>query len=126
MGNDVVLDVVVRRLRDSDDLVVEAAAFALGEHRSVKGVVDLCDVATNHEDARCRESAVAALGAIGDDRARGTIIDALKDKAAVRRRAIVALSNFEGPDVEAALDQAGDDRDWQVRSAVAELRRTER
>jgi HEAT repeat protein len=125
-GDDAVLAVVVGMLRDSDDLVVEAAAFAMGEHRCGQGVVELCDVATNHEDARCRESAVAALGAIGDDRARGTIINALKDKAAVRRRAIVALSNFEGPDVEAALDQAGDDRDWQVRSAVSELRRTER
>jgi HEAT repeat protein len=126
IGDDSVLLVVVGMLRDGDDLVVEAAAFALGEHLCVHAVVELCDVATNHQDARCRESAVAALGAIGDDGARETIINALKDKPAVRRRAIVALSNFEGPDVEAALDQAGDDRDWQVRSAVTQLRNTER
>jgi hypothetical protein len=30
----------------------------------------------------------------------------------------VALSNFEGPDVDAALLAARDDRDWQVRAAV--------
>ena len=126
LEDDAVLDEVVRRLRDSDDLVVEGAAFALGEHLWANAVDELCDVATNHDDARCRESAVAALGAIGDDRARATIINALKDKPAVRRRAIVALSNFEGPDVETALDQAGDDRDWQVRSAVTQLRNTER
>lgn len=120
--NDSVLDDVVRLLQDNDALVVDGAAFALGEHLYVGAVDELCDVATNHEDARCRESAVASLGAIGDDRARAVIIDALKDKPAVRRRAIVALSNFEGPDVEAALDEARDDRDWQVRAAVTQLR----
>jgi HEAT repeat protein len=120
-----VLDDVIGMLRDSDALVVEGAAFALGEHLYVGAVEELCDVAANHEDARCRESAVAALGAIGDDRARATIINALKDKPPVRRRVIVALSNFEGPDIEAALDLAGDDRDWQVRAAVGQLRRSE-
>lgn len=121
-----VLDDVVRMLYDEDALVVDGAAFALGEHLYVGAVVELCDVAANHDDARCRESAVAALGAIGDDRARATIINALEDKPPVRRRAIVALSNFEGPDVEVALERASDDRDWQVRSAVTQLRHPER
>lgn len=121
-----VLDEVVRMLHDDDALVVEGAAFVLGEHLYEDAVVELCEIAKGHEDARCRESAVAGLGAIGDDRARGTIIGALKDKPAIRRRAIVALSNFEGPDVDAALDQASDDKDWQVRSAVTQLRNTER
>ncbi len=78
----------------------------------------LIGVASDHEDARCRESAIAALGAIGDDRARPVIVAALEDKPAVRRRAIVALANFEGPDIEAALARASEDRDWQVRAAV--------
>jgi hypothetical protein len=34
----------------------------------------------------------------------------------------VALANFEGPEVEAALERAGDDKDWQVRAAVTQLR----
>ena len=120
-----VLALVVALLGDDDDLVVEGAAFVLGEHLFNAAVVELCDVAASHEDARCRESSVAALGSIGDDRGRATILNALKDKPAVRRRAIVALSNFEGPDIEAALDEAGEDRDWQVRSAVTQLRNQE-
>jgi HEAT repeat protein len=116
------LDTVLDMLGDDDALVVEGAAFALGEHLYVAALSALCVVAKDHEDARCRESAIAALGSIGDDRARATIIESLKDKPAIRRRAIVALSNFEGSDIEAALDEAGEDRDWQVRSAVTQLR----
>jgi len=121
----VVFSDVVQLLGDEDALVVDGAAFALGEHLFDGAVPELCEVATNHEDARCRESAIASLGSIGDDRARPTILNALKDKPAIRRRAIVALSNFEGPDIEAALVEAGEDRDWQVRSAVTQLRNQE-
>ncbi len=117
-----VLDDVVGALDDVDGLVVDAAAFALGEHLYAPAVPGLIDVATHHEDARCRESAVASLGAIGDDAALPTIIAALEDKAPVRRRAIVALSNFDGPEVDAALERAKDDKDWQVRAAVTQLR----
>ena len=117
-----VLVAVNAMLSDEDALVVDGAAFALGEHLDVNAVEALCDVATTHDDARCRESAIAALGAIGDDRARSTIIASLKDKPSIRRRAVVALANFEGPDIDAALDEAGEDRDWQVRSAVTQLR----
>jgi len=120
-----VLSDVVTLLSDEDALVVDGAAFALGEHLFNGAVVELCEVASNHEDARCRESAIAALGSIGDDRARSTILNALNDKPAIRRRAIVALSNFDGPDIEAALVEAGEDRDWQVRSAVTQLRNQE-
>lgn len=120
-----VLVEVAGMLDDEDALVVEGAAFALGEHLDVDAVETLCRVAKDHDDARCRESAIAALGAIGDDRARSTIIASLKDKPPIRRRAIVALANFEGPDIDAALDEAGEDRDWQVRSAVTQLRSTE-
>jgi HEAT repeat protein len=114
---------IVRCLDDDDALVVDGAVFALGEHLYVPAVGRLCEIATNHDDARCRESAVAALGAIGDDRARPVILAALTDKPPVRRRAIVALSNFEGPDIEEALERASQDRDWQVRAAVNQLGR---
>lgn len=121
----VVSDVAVSLLTDDDPLVVEAAAFALGESLYVPAVPVLLEVAAHHEDARCRESAIAALGAIGDDRARAVIIGALDDKPPVRRRAIVALANFEGPDIDAALERASEDRDWQVRAAVHQLGRDE-
>ena len=110
-------------LNDDDALVVDGAVFALGEHLFVGAVDQMCVIATSHVDARCRESAIAALGAIGDDRARPAILAALDDKPPVRRRAIVALSNFEGPDIDEALARASEDRDWQVRAAVNQLGR---
>ena len=119
--DDRILEVAVSLLDDRDPLVVDAAIFAIGEHFYAGAIEELCEIATNHDDARCRESAVAALGAVGDDRGRGAIIAALEDKAPVRRRAIVALANFEGPDIEAALERARTDRDWQVRAAVDQL-----
>jgi HEAT repeat protein len=120
---DDVLTVLMSCLDDDDPLVVDGAVFALGEHLYVGAVERLCLIATGHDDARCRESAVAALGAIGDDRARPAILGALDDKPPVRRRAIVALSNFEGPDIDEALRRASEDRDWQVRAAVNQLGR---
>jgi hypothetical protein len=121
--DDNVFNAMLRRLRDEDALVIDGAIFALGEHLYVDAVDQLCVIATSHDDARCRESAIAALGAIGDDRARPAILAALDDKPPVRRRAIVALSNFEGPDIDAALERAAEDRDWQVRAAVNQLGR---
>ena len=66
---------------------------------------------------------MAALGAIGDEAGRAAILAALTDKATVRRRAVLALAPFEGPDVEAALAAAREDRDWQVRQAAEDLSR---
>lgn len=114
---------MLQRLDDDDPLVVDAAIFALGEHLYRPAVERLATIATSHDDARCRESAVASLGAIGDDRGRAAVLAALGDKPPVRRRAIVALANFEGPDVDAALARASEDRDWQVRAAVSQLGR---
>lgn len=120
-GDDDVLDAVVELLGDPDPLVVEGAAFALGERRHGASLERLIELAGHHDDARCREAAVVALGAIGDDDALPAIIGALEDKPPVRRRAVVALANFEGPEVDAALARAREDHDWQVRSAVDRL-----
>jgi uncharacterized membrane protein len=121
----IVFDAIVACLDDADALVVDGAIFALGEHLFVPAVARLSEIALHHEDARCRESAVAALGEIGDDRGRAAVLAALDDKPPVRRRAIVALTNFDGPDIEAALVKASEDRDWQVRAAVDQLNRGE-
>jgi HEAT repeat protein len=119
LGGDLVL-----ALDDGDPLVVESAAGALGERAARSAVDKLLIVAGDHPDARCRESAIAALGAIGDERAIPVVIAALDDKPPVRRRAIVALSNFSGSDVDEALARASQDRDWQVRAAVELLNRS--
>ena len=72
-----------------------------------------------------REAAVAALGAIGDPAAVDVIIAATSDKPAVRRRAVLALAPFEGDHVDAAIDRALKDRDWQVRQAAEDLGRAQ-
>jgi len=115
---------LVPRLTDVDVSVVEAAAWALGERGSdAAGAVDaLVSVAREHDDALSREAAVAALGAIGDTRGLDTVLAAASsDRPAVRRRAVVALAAFDGPEVEAALRAALNDRDWQVRQAAEDL-----
>lgn len=103
--------------------VVEMAAWACGERPAAPEVVEaLSAIATSHDDPLCRESAVAALGAIGLPEGLGAILAALEDKPAVRRRAVLALAPFEGPDVDAALERMLVDRDWQVRQAAEDLR----
>lgn len=114
---------LVPLLADPDATVVEVAAWASGERTPPEpGVVDrLAELTVGHADALVREAAVAALGAIGDDAGLPAILAATGDKATVRRRAVLALAPFEGPEVEAALLKAKDDRDWQVRQAAEDL-----
>jgi HEAT repeat protein len=112
-------------LDDPDDRVIEVAAWACGEHESRRDAIveRLVDLAATADDPLVRESAVAALGAIGDARGLAAIITACADKPAVRRRAVLALAPFDGPEVDAAIERALIDRDWQVRQAAEDLRR---
>lgn len=114
---------LVGMLADDDAGVVEVAAWALGERAEAgDDVVErLSAVATGHDDPLCREAAVAALGAIGDEAGLPAILAATKDRPAIRRRAVIALAPFDGPDVDAALAAALSDRDWQVRQAAEDL-----
>ena len=115
-------DVDLRRvLTDPEPLVVEAAAWAVGERCDRSAVDALAQVTRDHPDPLCRESAVAALGAIGDERGLPAILAAQDDRPAVRRRAVIALAPFQGPAVDAALERARQDRDWQVRQAAEDL-----
>jgi HEAT repeat protein len=111
---------LVPLLADADDTVVEQAAWACGEREPAEpgAVAALAAVATGHDDALCREAAVAALGALGDPAGLPAILTATADRATVRRRAVIALAPFDGPAVEAALQAALGDRDWQVRQAA--------
>ncbi len=107
-------------LADDDDSVVEEVAWALGERLPPEAgaVSALAAAATDHPDALVREAAVAALGAIGEVAGLPAILAATADKATVRRRAIIALAPFDGPEVDAALRRALEDRDGQVRQAA--------
>ncbi len=109
-------------LSSPEEMVVEAACFAIGETRDHGAVPDLMTVASAHKEALCRESAVAALGAIGDKKAIPQLIKRLDDSAAIRRRAVLALSVFI--DDEAAVTAIGsmlDDKDWQVRQIAESI-----
>lgn len=87
-------------------------------------VARLIELAEHAEVPLVRESAIAALGAIGDERSAAvTMAAARTDKPAVRRRAVVALSAYAGDAVIATLRDALDDRDWQVRGAAEDVLR---
>jgi HEAT repeat protein len=108
-------------LEDDAPEVVEAAAFACGEQELHRAVHALAKVTTSHADALCRESAVAALGVLGLEEGLAAVLVATNDVAAVRRRAVIALANYEGPEVDSALNRALEDRDWQVRQAAEDV-----
>jgi len=114
-----------RLLTDDDATVVEIAAWACGEQEQVDDdtLARLVTLATDADDPLVREAAAAALGAIGDIRGLPAILTACNDKPHIRRRAVLALAPFEGDEVEAAIDRALNDRDWQVRQAAEDLRR---
>ena len=46
---------------------------------------------------------------------------ALIDSISALYRAVIALAPFDGPEVDAALERARQDRDWQVRQAAEDL-----
>jgi HEAT repeat protein len=116
-----VADELISALGDADALVVEGACWALGERGERRAVGVLGEVAAAHRDTRCREGAVAALGAIGDSRGLPAVLGALDDKPTVRRRAAVALAAFGGPEAARALERCLSDRDWQVRQVAERL-----
>lgn len=135
---------LVGLLRDPDASVVEVVAAALGERDRDSGPVEeLCRVAASHDDPLCRESAVAALGAIaaGLDAeagaaqeaaaeatrvaARGMALEmllaAMDDRPQIRRRALLGLYQFDDDRAADAVRAALEDRDRQVRAVAGEL-----
>ena len=87
---------------DGDSLVVETACWAAGEKENPTHelINQLCFIADSHTDQLCREAAVAALGSIGSPLGLETVLEALKDKPAIRRRAVIALAAFDDPKVD--------------------------
>lgn len=112
-------------LADLEPVVVEMAVWAYGEREQVDDntLQTIISLTTDHDDQLVREAGAAALGAIGDERGVSAILSACEDKPAVRRRAVLALAPFSGPEIEAAIDTALTDRDWQVRQSAEDLRR---
>jgi HEAT repeat protein len=123
LGNAIPCGSLLELLADDDAWVAEAAAFAIGEHPrcSQTALARLVAITREHADPLLREAAVAALGARGDASTLPAVLAACDDKPAVRRRAVLALAAFEGPAVEARLQAALADSDWQVRQAAEDL-----
>lgn len=97
-------------------LVREAIIFEIGEAKADQHIETLHELAIGDDDPLIREAAVVAMGNIGDPSSLSIILAATKDKTNIRRRAAVALSQYEE---EEALDRlrklSVDDRDWQTR-----------
>jgi len=114
-------------LDDSDPGVAEAAAFAVGERTETTAVPSLIAMANNHEDALCRESAVAALGALATagevDRAAilMCLLAVMNDRPQIRRRAVLGLFQFDEAEAEEAIQGALADKDRQVRAIAGDL-----
>ena len=114
-------------LHDSVPAVAETAAFALGERTETTAVSSLIAMANDHEDALCRESAVAALGALAtaDEVDRAEILTCLlgvmSDRPQIRRRAVLGLFQFDELEAEEALQGALADKDRQVRAIAGDL-----
>ena len=112
-------------LDDPDPTVVEMAAWACGEHEQATDAVlaRLIDLAFAAPDPLVREAAVAASGAIGDQRGLDAVLHGTTDRPGIRRRAVLALAAFDDERADTALHSALTDRDWQVRQAAEDVLR---
>lgn len=120
------LQIALRRaLHDPVPLSVVVALEAIGNLGDVEATDEVLAIAASTADPLVLEEAIATLASLGDPRGLPVVLAASAGKPALRRRSVAALGAFEGAEVEAALDRLGDDRDWQVRQAVAMLRREE-
>lgn len=119
-------------LDDSDASVVESTAAALGERDwDPAPVPDLCRIARSHDDPLCRESAIAALGAIAagvgaiaadiGTAVLDTLLAAMDDRPQIRRRALLGLHQFDDDRAVDAVHASLEDRDRQVRAVAGEL-----
>lgn len=108
-------------LADADPYVVEMALWAEGEREQPTDIEIISEIASNHPESFVREAAVAALGAIGDERSLDAILHAMSDRPNVRRRAVVAMASYDNQRVTDALREACKDRDWQVRQIAEDL-----
>ena len=116
---------LIAALEDDDVVCVVTALVTIGDLELMDAFSSVCHVYSSQRDALITEEAVATLGALGNPAGLDLVLDAMNGKPALRRRCVAALGAFDDPRVEEALDLLAEDRDWQVRQAVAMLRREE-
>jgi HEAT repeat protein len=104
---------------DTEPKVREAVATAYGELAEPSVIEWLVEVGNSDPDRTVKEAAVAALGAIGDDGAIDPLIEFIAaGPPQVRRRAIAAITVFDDPRIEPAIQRAAFDRNSGVREAA--------
>lgn len=112
-------EILLAALDDTDETVVEAVVTGLGELEDERSVPSLIDLAYTGSTKMIREAAVAALGAVGHADALPVLMDlVVSGPPQVRRRCVVALTVFDGDEVEAALRAAAKDKNPTVREAA--------
>ncbi len=104
---------------DGEPKVREAVATAYGELADPSAIEWLVEIGSEDSDRTVKEAAVAALGAIGDDGAIEPLLAFIADgPPQVRRRAIAAITVFDDPRIEPAIQRAAFDRNSGVREAA--------
>jgi HEAT repeat protein len=104
---------------DAEPKVREAVATAYGEVADPSAIRWLVEVGNDDSDRTVKEAAVAALGAIGNPSAIDPLLAFVaKGPPQVRRRAIAAITVFDDPRIESAIQRAAFDRNPSVREAA--------
>ena len=103
---------------DAESTVREAAATAYGEIGDAASPRMARQAASEDPDRGVREAAVAAMGAIGDPGGGCLLLLVSEGPPQVRRRAVAAITVFDDPRVEPALQRAALDRNPGVREAA--------
>jgi HEAT repeat protein len=104
-------------LRDSDDLVVAKAAYALGHLGAVEAIAQLVRL-LEHSTPEVQSAAVTALERVGPSAASQLVIGLTHELDQVREHAANALGTFADRDSVPALLRALQDRAWRVRVAA--------
>jgi HEAT repeat protein len=104
---------------DDEPKVREVVATAYGELADSTAIPWLVEAGSTDQDRTVKEAAVAALGAIEDDRAIDPLLGFIaKGPPQVRRRAIAAITVFDDARIEPAIRRAAFDRNPGVREAA--------
>ncbi|RLE15396.1 MAG: hypothetical protein DRJ28_04185 [Actinobacteria bacterium] len=113
------LDHLSKAADDPEPKVREAVATAYGELSDPSAISWLILVGNDDADRTVKEAAVAALGAIGDESAIDALLGFISSgPPQVRRRAIAAITVFDDPRIEPAIQRAALDRNPGVREAA--------
>ena len=113
------LEYLARAQADDAPEVREAVATAYGDLSNASVIPWLVEVGNDDQDRTVKEAAVAALGAIGSDEAIDPLLEFIaKGPPQVRRRAIAAITVFDDPRIEPAIERAAFDRNPGVREAA--------